>query len=166
MKIKYLTLALALSLVTVACDQKSGENNDNNAEISNTEKAIDPEIIKESNPHTAEGDAEIAEVAEITWEKTNHNFGKVNYQQKVLYDFEFENTGDKDLIILDAKASCGCTTPEWPKEPIPPGGTGVVTVGFKSTSKGPFNKSITVDANTVPKSTVLYIKGEVLRNDT
>lgn len=163
MKVKYLSFALAISFGAISCDQKG--NVGNGSETSNTEKALDPEIIKESNPHTAEGDAEIAEVAEITWEKTNHNFGKVNYQQKVLFDFEFENTGDKDLIILDAKASCGCTTPEWPKEPIPPGGTGVVTVGFKSTSKGPFNKSITVDANTVPKSTVLYIKGEVLRND-
>jgi hypothetical protein len=163
MKVKYLSLALAISFGAISCDQKRNEGS--GSETSNTEKAIDPEIIKESNPHTAEGDAEIAEVAEITWEKTNHNFGKVNYQQKVLYDFEFENTGDKDLIILDAKASCGCTTPVWPKEPIPPGGSGVVTVGFKSSSKGPFNKSITVDANTVPKSTVLYIKGEVLRND-
>jgi hypothetical protein len=163
MKVKYLSLALAITFGAISCDQKGNEGS--GSEASNTEEAIDPEIIKESNPHTAEGDAEIAEVAEITWEKTNHNFGKVNYQQKVLYDFEFENSGDKDLIILDAKASCGCTTPVWPKEPIPPGGTGVVTVGFKSSSKGPFNKSITVDANTVPKSTVLYIKGEVLRND-
>lgn len=164
MKVKHLALAAIGSLILVSCDQKNASNS---GETTDTENAIDPSIIKDSNPHSADnaGDEAMMEIAEITWDKTRHNFGKVHYQQKVLYNFQFENTGDKDLVIVDARASCGCTTPEWPKEPIAPGERGTVIVGFKSTSTGPFNKQITVDANTQPKSSVLYISGEVLEND-
>ncbi|MGB0431103.1 MAG: DUF1573 domain-containing protein [Bacteroidia bacterium] len=161
MKATYFTLVFSLVFLAFACDQKQKETSNS----TETPEAIDPKIIEESNPHTADGDASIQELAEVKFDHTRHNFGKVYYKQKVLYNFKFENTGEKDLIILDARASCGCTTPEWPKEPIKPGETGTITVGFKSTSKGPFNKSITVDANTSPKSTVLHISGEVLEDN-
>ncbi|TNF25305.1 MAG: DUF1573 domain-containing protein, partial [Bacteroidetes bacterium] len=74
----------------------------------------------------------------------------------------FKNTGQGDLIITDAKGSCGCTVPEWPKEPVPPGGEGKIDVVFNSEGKsGQQNKKITITANTVPSMTVLAINGVI-----
>ena len=72
------------------------------------------------------------------------------------------NTGDQPLIIQRVTASCGCTTPEWTKQPIPPGGKGKVTAIYDPANRpGVFNKTLTVYSNAVPQTTVLTIKGEV-----
>ena len=76
--------------------------------------------------------------------------------------FKFSNTGDKPLIIENAKGSCGCTVPQWPKEPIPPGGTGEIVVDYKPGSqKGNQRKTVTVTANTEPKDTRIVISAFV-----
>ncbi len=76
--------------------------------------------------------------------------------------FKFTNTGDKPLIIENAKGSCGCTVPQWPKEPIPPGGTGDIVVDYKpGKQKGSQRKTVTVTANTEPKDTRIVISAFV-----
>jgi len=76
--------------------------------------------------------------------------------------FKFTNTGDKPLIIENAKGSCGCTVPQWPKEPIPPGGTGEIVVDYKpGKQKGTQRKTVTVTANTEPKDTRIVISAFV-----
>jgi len=91
------------------------------------------------------------------------NFGKIKQGDKVSYDFKFTNTGKSPLIITDATATCGCTTPQWPKEPIQPGGDGVIQVTFNSANKsGLQDKLITVTANTVPPQNMVHLTGEVL----
>lgn len=98
----------------------------------------------------------------INFAETEFNFGKVVAGEKVSHTYTFTNTGNEPLIISNAKGSCGCTVPEWPREPIAVGGTGEVTVVFDSKNKkGPRNQKVTLTANTDPPQTFIYLKGEV-----
>ncbi len=98
----------------------------------------------------------------IKWENMTYDWGSVKEGDKVTQVFKFKNTGTEPLVILDAKASCGCTVPEKPQAPIAPGKTGELKVVFDSSHKaGPQTKTVTVTANTEPANMVLTIKGEV-----
>ncbi|MBL4650402.1 MAG: DUF1573 domain-containing protein [Aureispira sp.] len=98
----------------------------------------------------------------IVFEKTIHNFGTLKEGASVSYTFEFKNTGNKPLLISNAKGSCGCTVPKWPKEAIAPGASGEIQVTFNSRGKhGKQHKSVTLTANTDPANTRLYIKADV-----
>ena len=98
----------------------------------------------------------------IQFQTTEHDFGTINEGQVVEYAFAFKNTGEAPLIIQNAQPSCGCTVPDWTKEPIPVGGTGYVKAKFDSNGKPNIqNKSITVTANTWPKQTVIRFKAMV-----
>ena len=99
----------------------------------------------------------------MKFEKESHDFGKIKQGDKVSYDFKFTNNGKSPLIITDAVASCGCTTPEWPKTPIKPGESGLIKVVFNSAGKtGLQDKQITITANTVPAQNMVHLIGEVL----
>lgn len=101
-------------------------------------------------------------ISKITFVDTEYNFGKINQGEIVPYTFVFKNDSENDLIVSNASASCGCTIPEWPKEPIKPGKTGEIKVQFNSTGKsGVQNKVIAITANTDPNITNLVLKGEV-----
>ena len=96
------------------------------------------------------------------FEKIDHDFGTVTEGKKVTYIYKVKNTGEAPLIIQSAAPSCGCTVPTWTKEPIPVGGTGSVTAEFDTNGKaGINNKTITVTANTWPKTTTLRFKAMV-----
>ena len=98
----------------------------------------------------------------IAFEKTIHDFGTLKEGASVSYTFEFKNTGNKPLLISNAKGSCGCTVPRWPKEAIAPGASGEIEVTFNSRGKhGKQHKSVTLTANTDPANTRLYIKADV-----
>ena len=96
--------------------------------------------------------------------ETEHDFGKFKEEAgRQTFDFIVTNTGTDPLVIQNVVASCGCTTPEWTKQPIPAGGTGKVTAIYDPKDRpGPFNKTISVYSNTKPETTVLIIKGEVI----
>jgi hypothetical protein len=96
------------------------------------------------------------------FETVDHDFGTINEGQVVEYTYAFKNTGAAPLIIQGAQGSCGCTVPDWTKEPIPVGGTGYVKAKFDSNGKSNIqNKTVTVTANTWPKQTVLRFKAMV-----
>ncbi len=99
----------------------------------------------------------------ISFEKDLHDFGKfMESDGKVSYQFAFVNTGGDDLFIQNVTASCGCTAPEWTREPIPPGGKGFVAATYNPAGRpGPFRKYITVVSNSDPGSVRLTITGEV-----
>lgn len=101
-------------------------------------------------------------VAKFKWDSPEYDFGKIPKDIPVSHEFNFTNAGKETLIITDAKASCGCTTPTWTKSPIPPGGSGMVKATFNATTMGMFNKSVTVTANVEGGTSILIIKGEVL----
>jgi hypothetical protein len=93
---------------------------------------------------------------------TDHDFGTINEGDIVEYTYQFKNSGEAPLIIQGAQGSCGCTVPDWSKEPIPAGGTGYVKAKFDSNGKtNAQNKTVTVTANTWPKQTVLRFKAMV-----
>lgn len=96
------------------------------------------------------------------FQTTEHDFGTINEGDVVEYSYAFKNTGAAPLIIQNAQGSCGCTVPDWSKEPIPVGGTGFVKAKFDSSGKPNIqNKTVTVTANTWPKQTVLRFKAMV-----
>ncbi|MEY3404572.1 MAG: DUF1573 domain-containing protein [Cyclobacteriaceae bacterium] len=98
----------------------------------------------------------------IEFETMEHDFGSVPEGKKVSFTYKFKNTGQAPLIIQGAQPSCGCTAPDWSKNPIPVGGTGFVTAEFDTKGKpGANSKTITVTANTWPKTTTLRFKANV-----
>lgn len=98
----------------------------------------------------------------FTFSEESYDFGKINEGDVVEHSFTFTNTGDAPLIISSAVGSCGCTVPEWPKEPIGIGETGEILVKFNSRKKpGLQNKTVTITANTFPKQSKLKIKANV-----
>lgn len=106
--------------------------------------------------------------AEITFDKTIHNFGSFpESSPKVTCTFSFKNTGDGPLVIHQAIASCGCTVPQYPKEPIKPGESGQITVTYNGAGKFPghFKKSVTIRTNGKNEMTRLYIEGDMMPKD-
>ena len=98
----------------------------------------------------------------VAFGETEYDFGTVDQGAVVEHVFTFTNSGSEPLVISNAKGSCGCTVPEWPKEPIAPGATGEITVKFDSKGKkNAQNKKVTITANTNPAQSFLYIKGNV-----
>ena len=92
------------------------------------------------------------------------NFGNIKQGESIMHDFEFTNTGKAPLIITNASGSCGCTVPEWPKEPIAPGAKGVIKVTFNSAGKqGVQDKTVTLQSNALQNPMVLHLKGNVDR---
>ena len=89
------------------------------------------------------------------------DYGTIEHNSDGNREFKFTNTGKEPLIISDAKGSCGCTTPNWPKEPIRPGETGVIKVKYATDRIGACEKTITLTSNAATPSKVLKIKGVV-----
>lgn len=100
--------------------------------------------------------------AVMTLKDKSHNFGPIDGHAPASYEFEFENTGDANLVILDAKAECGCTKPVYPKAPIPPGKKGRIKVTFNPAGfMGYFEKDVTIRTNGTHKKTKIKIKGSI-----
>ena len=102
------------------------------------------------------------EKTSVSFVQNTHDFGVITEGEVKEYSFQFKNTGNAPLHIEHAKGSCGCTVPQWPKDPIAPGATGQIVVKFNSANKvGKNSKKVTIVANTEPISTVLTITAEV-----
>jgi len=99
----------------------------------------------------------------ISWENPTHDFGTIQEAGgNVTYSFPFTNTGSEPLIITEVKPSCGCTSSDYTKEPVPAGGKGYVSATYNPLHRpGKFSKSITVTTNANPPTSVLRITGEV-----
>lgn len=108
--------------------------------------------------------AQQANEAEIKFDKTSHDFGIfTESNSKVTCTFTFTNTGNKLLVIHQAIASCGCTVPEYPKEPIKPGESDKIVVTYNGEGRFPghFRKSITIRSNAKQEIVRLYIEGDM-----
>ncbi|UOE48032.1 DUF1573 domain-containing protein [Mucilaginibacter sp. SMC90] len=145
MKKLFLSL-VAAGMLFSACNSSNGSTADNTSKTG------------------ADSAATAANAPVAKFEKESHDFGKIKEGDKVSYDFKFTNTGKSPLIITNARATCGCTTPTWPKAPVKPGESGVISVTFNSAGKsGLQDKQITVTANTQPAETMVHLIGEVLK---
>jgi hypothetical protein len=103
-----------------------------------------------------------ADVAVAVFENEIFDFGKIKQGVPVTHKFVFTNKGKVAMVITNAQPSCGCTTPNWTKEPIPPGGQGFVEATFNAASIAAFDKTITVMANVENGLVQLRIRGEVI----
>jgi hypothetical protein len=100
----------------------------------------------------------------MQFSKEEHDFGTINDGDIVEHKFSFKNVGDAPLIITNATATCGCTVPEWPKEPIAVGASGDILVRFNSRNKpGNQAKTVTITANTFPSANKVRIRANVLK---
>lgn len=98
----------------------------------------------------------------ISFPVMEHDFGQVKQDSENRFVFKFTNTGKEPLMISNAQGSCGCTVPEYPKEPIAPGATSEIKVEYKpGKQEGNQQKTVTVTANTEPAQTILRIKADV-----
>lgn len=113
-------------------------------------------------PVDENGNIDESKVARIEFDTIVYDFGIVKEGELVTKSFQFTNTGAVSLILYDAKSTCGCTVPEIPKEPVPPGEKGILGVTFNTNGKtGKQSKTVTVTANTVPSQTQIMLRGEV-----
>ena len=136
---------------------------DDNSKVVKKDKEEKPVDIKDVKKDDAEESAQSESGAEITFKETSHDFGNIPFKGNGSYEFVFVNTGTEPLILTQPKSSCGCTVPEWPKQPILPGESNVIKVTYKNTDRpGTFNKYVTVFSNAaINKEVKLHIKGTV-----
>ncbi|NJN27670.1 MAG: DUF1573 domain-containing protein [Cyclobacteriaceae bacterium] len=161
------TFTIAVSMVLVfACTSKKQENN-----IKSLERRI-AELENKSNTTTqnesagSDEESNMSEYAQMTFEMTEYDFGSVKEGDIVDYTFKFTNTGENMLVISKATATCGCTVPEWPKEPIKPGESGEIRVKFDSKGRKDLQtKYVNINANTKPEVTRLKLSGNVVSNE-
>lgn len=97
-----------------------------------------------------------------TWEATTIDYGTITQGDNGQREFVLTNTGNAPLIISNATGSCGCTVPQWPKEPILPGQKATIKVNYDTNRTGSFTKTVTVVSNAPNNTDVLQIKGNVL----
>lgn len=129
-------------------------------------RSKDPKQLDVSSvevPTTADGKPDESKMPKFEFRTDTYDFGKITEGEKVSYSFTFKNSGATPLIISSANASCGCTIPSYPEEPIAPGEEAKINVIFDSKGKmGMQTKTITLVANTIPNTKVLYLRGEIV----
>lgn len=130
------------------------------------------------NPFVAQQAIALTQGAEISFDKSTHDYGQIEKSANGECIFVFTNTGNKPLKISNAKGSCGCTVPQWPREEIAPGATGEIKVRYDTKRVGVINKSVTIqsnalnsdnitrakkdaDGNVIGGTSIIRIKGEV-----
>ena len=173
-------LSLSISIIAILISLYNLNNIDNKSEESNNKTYISPEpgINKNlkntpknlmDNPLTPNMDVSSKlPKTKIEFSKDIHDFGNVDVNSENKYSFNFTNSGTEPLKISNAKGSCGCTVPNWPKEPILPGENGKIDVIFrpnKGQAGSQQTKTVTVTANTSPPNTILKITAIVNKKD-
>ncbi len=100
--------------------------------------------------------------ATIDFESKVMDYGTIDFNSDGNREFVFTNNGTEPLIIKTARGNCGCTVPDWPKEPIMPGSSSAIKVKYATNRVGRFTKQVTLSTNVGSKPVILTIKGEVL----
>ena len=149
-----LRFTLLLSILFLACGPSAQDPETN--ELSGK---LSTDLVH--NPSSLESQ-DSSQYARISFTDTLHNFGRVKEGETLEYDFTFTNKGTKDLIISEAKGSCGCTVPTFPDKPVKAGEQGIIKVTFNSSGRKGYNeKSVVVISNSNPSVSNLYIQAEV-----
>jgi hypothetical protein len=153
---KFLFLALLVFPVFHACHTE-----DHTQEAEALKNHLPASLV--NNPRTLQDDTSaLNSLGNLVFTDTIHDFGKITEGEIMTYDFEFENTGKKDIIISEAKASCGCTVASFPQQPVKSKEKNKIAVTFNSEDKKGYNeKMIIVHTNGNPSIYNLYIRAEV-----
>ena len=145
-------LILVTFFAFLSCKNSSNDSTINSDSVNNTQSANG----------TVNGN-----LPEIKFIEEVFDFGKMTQGERVTHAFHFKNIGNKNLIISGANGSCGCTIPEWPKEPIKAGAEGKIDVLFNSEGKsGAQEKTVTLITNCEPATRIIKIKAEVIVPET
>ncbi|PQB03920.1 DUF1573 domain-containing protein [Aureitalea marina] len=128
------------------------------------ENAAD-KVNEENVAAAADRDADAGKFPVMTFAETEFDFGEIAQGTNVEHVFKFENTGEAPLVIVDAKSSCGCTVPEYTKDPVAPGETGEMLVKFNGSGKNQVSKTVTITANTQAGKETIKIKAFVQPKD-
>lgn len=102
----------------------------------------------------------------MTFESDVVDYGTIDQGADGVREFKFTNNGKEPLIISNARGSCGCTVPTWPKEPIKPGESSVIKVKYDTKRLGAINKSVTITSNAATPTKVVRIKGKIIAPQT
>lgn len=153
---------LAVTLLATGCDNLQNKTEGESSET--TAASTTPTEATVANPNlTNEQVMNNAAAPVMTFAEMEHDFGDIKPGAVVKHTFTFKNTGKSPLIISSASATCGCTTPDWTKEPVAPGAEGKIDVQFDSHGKtGQQSKTITIEANTQPSTNQIAIKTNIL----
>lgn len=160
-----IALLLAGGLWTTSCEKKTETETTTTVAQENTAATTVPANDPATNPNVSGQEAvnPTGPKPVMTFKETEFDFGTIKADKKVNHTFTFTNTGQAPLVIESATATCGCTVPEWPKEPVAPGKTGTIKVEFDPTGKsGQQSKQITITANTDPQINQLTIKTNIV----
>lgn len=163
-KIVFYLPLIALAACGEQVDETATNVEVNSGDQSSVVETTNPQNTQQNNNQNSE--AADGEITTIEFLETKFDFGKVFYPSENKHTFKFKNTGNVPLVIKEATASCGCTVPNKPDEPIAPGQIGELDVIFrpKEGQVGqPVSKTITVVANTVPAESYLEISANVLK---
>lgn len=153
---------LAIVAISIFAACQSNDVRDAARQDVNTTNAVQPTPAPTTPAQPAQPAVPAGPTTTMTFEATEFDFGIVQDGEKVSHTYTFTNTGNEPLILSDAKGSCGCTVPKWPREPIAPGASSDIVVEFNSKNKkGKRNQKVTITANTNPPQTFIYLKGEV-----
>ncbi len=118
--------------------------------------------VKEANVEVAAArDAQATAFPEMTFDEKEFDFGNITKGNAVEHKFTFTNTGKAPLVIVDAKSSCGCTVPEYSKEPVQPGDKGELLVKYNGSGANQVTKTVTIKANTAAGTETVRIKAFV-----
>jgi len=122
----------------------------------------EPKSAKQAKPKKVEVIVEdtLPKIPVIQFNSLVHDYGNIHKGDNGVCHFEFKNTGKADLLLTNVSSSCGCTVPDWPKDPIPPGQTASIKVKYDTNRVGGINKNVYVDSNAGERVT-LTIKGNV-----
>ncbi len=154
---------LALAVAFTACKNDSADTTaEKNVTTLNADKTL-PNANNNTAQKVADAiPADTVNVAKMTFTEQVFDYGTVKAGGSVEHTFKFKNTGVAPLIIESAKSTCGCTVPQYPKEPIAPGESGEIAVKFNTKGKsGRQRKPVNITANTWPKLTTVHIDGTV-----
>ncbi|PSR09827.1 MAG: DUF1573 domain-containing protein [Bacteroidetes bacterium] len=161
--LKYIqTLVCVAVLAAVAVSCKSGDTDVRDAARENLENQAVQPVTTPQDPNVQAPAVPAGPTTTMTFAETTFDFGTVAEGEMVSHTYKFTNTGTETLVLSDAKGSCGCTVPKWPREPIAPGKSADITVEFNSKNKaGKRNQKVTITANTNPPQSFIYLTGEV-----
>jgi hypothetical protein len=165
-----LTMVLAVSLTACQSDKNAEEKSAEEATEQAAENIQKTPVQATNNKVANNASVPAGPTTTMSFEETTFDFGTIADGEKVRHTYEFTNTGSEALIISNCKGSCGCTVPQCPKEPIPPGESGEIVVEYNSRGKGSVEgkndqKFVTITANTNPTTTRLTIKGVVKKEE-
>lgn len=158
---------IAVALVALAVKQFGGDSGSKSTSVAANVAAANTSVPNPAETFDPMANNTAAPVdntpkTTVNFAEYEHSFGNIKQDSENKHVFKFTNTGTEPLIIETANGSCGCTVPNYPKAPIPPGGTGEIEVEYKpGKQENAQTKTVTVIANTEPKETTLRITANV-----